>query len=144
MNCRAWLSLLWPWYHCDVKGWQYKSPAEFKCSELSFSVCSEFQSPAEGLDRAGSCIFYRADIRLQLTIITIIHCVSANATTHHLLLKLLGACAKQHSVNSVSTSIKKYISNKLAFTSKWESHLVKWLFKKLGFLAVCGAESLQI
>ena len=35
MKCRA--------LHCDVKGWQYKSWAEFKHSEFNcWSFCSEF------------------------------------------------------------------------------------------------------
>ena len=52
-NCRA--------LYCHVKGWQYKSSAEFKRSELVV-----LQNPVKGLDSASSCVFQvcRDNVRL--------------------------------------------------------------------------------
>ena len=56
--------------------------------------------------------------------------------------------AKPFSVNSVLTSLVVstgvYSDTKLGFSSKWQSHLLNWLFKKYGFLAVHVAKQRNI
>ena len=68
--------------------------------------------------------------RLPLKIITIIHSVSANVTTYH----LLGACSKQ----STSTQCQLSSSSWLSLPSV-KSHLSKGFVTKHGYLAVFGS-----
>ena len=68
--------------YCDLKGWQYKSSAEFKRSDLPVVILLRVQvlepgGPVGGPNScAGSCVFLRDNVRLPLTILTIIHSAS--------------------------------------------------------------------
>ena len=77
---------------------------------VSWSFCSKLLSPVEGPDSTCSCVFFRDNLRLPLTIIIIIHCVlSANASTHH----LLGTGAKE--LNSTVSTQCQLVSTQYQF-----------------------------
>ena len=120
MNCRV--------RYCDVKGSQCKSSAEFKHCEL-VSLPPVLKGPME------PAVEYFAEIMWDDNYNNYKLSFSANATTQY----WLGAGAKQLSVNSVSTSIKKYQLSitviKLAVSSKWQRSHCQVTLQKNGVLA---------
>ena len=107
-------------------------------SIVSWSFCSKFWSPVEGPCCTGSCVFWRDNVRLPLTIIKIILCVSVPMQAPTTWWVPEQACSVWTQCQIVSTSIIS-LSSWLSFPSD-TSHLVIWLFKKNGFLAVCGED----
>ena len=78
-------------HYCDVKGWQYKSSAEFKHSELLRVLDSRAQYKGQKAIAPDNYNYHTL-------------CLSANASTHH----LLGTGAKQFSVNISKVGVHIY------------------------------------